>query len=125
MINTIAGEIQSPGQGEAVDAATVLLEADADRVYAVAATLPREKPEVRVLSQDAPRRAIAFAQGRAIGIHETQSAGRHSLPDPRRGSFGETGRDLARSRGNPARMPPGGRGVLAGPGLTGSPGRAG
>ena len=63
VINSVAGEIQSGGQGDAVDAATVLLEADADKVYAVAVTLLRENPEMRVLSQDAPRRAIAFAKG--------------------------------------------------------------
>ncbi len=63
VINSIAGEVQSPGQGEGVDAANVLLEADADKVYAVAVKLLRENPEVRVLSQDAPRRAIAFAKG--------------------------------------------------------------
>ena len=55
VINSVAGELQSPGQGEAVDAATVLLEADADKVYAVAVKLLQENPEVRVLSQDAPR----------------------------------------------------------------------
>jgi hypothetical protein len=38
-INTIAGEIENPGPGETVDAATVLPEADADKVYAVAVTL--------------------------------------------------------------------------------------
>ena len=63
VINSVAGELQSPGQGETVDAATVLLEADADKVYAVAVKLLRENPEVRVLSQDAPRLAIAFAKG--------------------------------------------------------------
>ena len=63
VINSVGGELQSPGQGGAVDAATVLLEADADKVYAVAVTLLRENPEMRVLSQDAPRRAIAFAKG--------------------------------------------------------------
>ena len=63
VINSVAGERQSPGQGESVDAATVLLEANADKVYAVAVTLVRENPEMRVLSQDAPRRAIAFAKG--------------------------------------------------------------
>ncbi len=63
VINSVAGELQSTGQGGTVDAATVLLEADADKVYAVAVQLLRENPEVRVLSQDAPRRAIAFAAG--------------------------------------------------------------
>jgi len=63
MVNTIAGELQSPGQGDAVDAATVLLEADADQVYTVAVKLLGENPELRVLSQDAARRAIAFAKG--------------------------------------------------------------
>jgi len=63
VINSVAGELQSPGQGDAVDAATVLLEADADKVYAVAVKLVRENPGMRVLSQDAPRRAIAFAKG--------------------------------------------------------------
>jgi hypothetical protein len=62
-INTIAGELQGPGQGGAADAATVLLEAEADKVYAVAVKLIEENPEMRVLSQDAPRRAIAFAKG--------------------------------------------------------------
>jgi hypothetical protein len=63
VINSIAGEIPSPGQGEAADAANVLLEADADKVYAVAVKLLRGNPEVRVLWQDAPKRAIAFAKG--------------------------------------------------------------
>lgn len=63
VINSVAGELQGPGPGESVDAATVLLEADADKVYAVAVKLLRENPEMRVLSQDAPRRAIAFAKG--------------------------------------------------------------
>ena len=62
-INTIAGELQGSGQQDAVDAATVLLEAEADKVYAVAVKLLQENPEMRVLSQDAPRRAIAFAKG--------------------------------------------------------------
>ena len=63
VINSVAGELQSAGQASAVDAATVLLEADADKVYAVAVQLLQENPEMRVLSQDAPRRAIAFAKG--------------------------------------------------------------
>ena len=63
VINSVAGELQRPGQGDAADAATVLLEADADKVYAAAVQLLRENPDVRVLSQDAPRRAIAFAKG--------------------------------------------------------------
>lgn len=63
VINSVAGELQGPGQGEPVDAATVLLEADADKVYAVAVKLLRENPDMRVLSQDAPKRTIAFAKG--------------------------------------------------------------
>jgi hypothetical protein len=63
VINSVAGELQSAGQQDAVDAATVLLEADADKVYGVAVKLLQENPEVRVLSQDAPRRVIAFAKG--------------------------------------------------------------
>jgi hypothetical protein len=63
VINNIAGEVQSPGQGDVADAANVLLEADADKVYTVAVTLLQENPEVRILWQDAPRRAIAFAKG--------------------------------------------------------------
>ncbi len=63
VINNIAGELQGPGQGETVDAATVLLEADADKVYAVAVKLLGEHPDVRVLAQDAARRTIVFAKG--------------------------------------------------------------
>ena len=63
VINNVAGEIQSQGQSHPVDAATVLLDADADKVYAVAAKLLHENPEVRILSEDASRRAIAFARG--------------------------------------------------------------
>ncbi len=63
VINNIAGELQGSGQGETVDAATVLLEADADKVYAVAVKLLGEHPDVRVLAQDAARRTIAFAKG--------------------------------------------------------------
>ena len=66
-INSIAGQMQSPspspGQGQAVDAATVLLEADADKVYATAVKLARENPELQILWQDTPRRAIAFSKG--------------------------------------------------------------
>lgn len=63
VIHSVAGELQSAGQGSTVDAATVLLEANADKVYAVAVQLLRENPDVRVLSQDAPTRAIAFSAG--------------------------------------------------------------
>jgi len=63
VINNIAGEVQGPGPGHPVDAATVLLEADPDKVYAVAVKLLQENPEVRILSLDPPRRAIAFARG--------------------------------------------------------------
>jgi hypothetical protein len=67
VINSVAGQVQSPssgqGQGPSVDAANVLLEADADKVYAVAVKLARENPEVQVLWQDDPRRAIAFSRG--------------------------------------------------------------
>lgn len=63
VINNIAGEVQGQGPGHPVDAATVLLEADPDKVYAVAVKLLHENPEVRVLSEDAPRRAIAFSKG--------------------------------------------------------------
>ena len=66
-INSIAGQVQSaspgPGQGQAVDAATVLLEADADKVYATAVKLVKENPELQVLWQDDPRRALAFSKG--------------------------------------------------------------
>jgi hypothetical protein len=65
-INSIAGQVSpnpSPGQGQAADAATVLLEADADKVYAVAVKHARENPEVQILWQDDPRRAFAFSKG--------------------------------------------------------------
>jgi len=68
-INSIAGQIQSPSpspgqeQGQTVDAATVLLEADADKVYATAVKLVKENPELQILWQDTPRRAIAFSKG--------------------------------------------------------------
>ncbi len=77
VINTVAGEMHSPGQGEGVDAATVLLEADADKVYAVAVTLLRENSEVRVLSQDTPRRAIAFAKGAQSASMKISPLGDH------------------------------------------------
>ncbi len=68
-INSIAGQIQSPSaspgqaQAQTVDAANVLLEADADKVYAVTIKLARENPEVQILWQDDPRRVIAFSKG--------------------------------------------------------------
>lgn len=61
VINSVAGELQTAGQPGTMNAATVLLEADADKVYAVAVQLLGENPDVRLLSQDASRRAIAFA----------------------------------------------------------------
>jgi hypothetical protein len=63
VINTVAGEIQGAGQPGTVDAATVLLEADADKVYAAAIQLLRENRDLRILSQDDPRRTVAFARG--------------------------------------------------------------
>ena len=77
VINSVAGELQRTGQGGAVDAATVLLEADADKVYAVAVQLVRENPDVRVLSQDAPRRAIAFATGEQSASMQVSPLGDH------------------------------------------------
>jgi len=67
VINSVVSQAQSPSpgqsQGQGVDAATVLLEADADKVYAVAVKLVRENPELQVLWQDDPKRALAFAKG--------------------------------------------------------------
>ena len=77
VINSVAGELQSAGQGGAVDAATVLLEAEADKVYAVAVQLLQENPEMRVLSQDAPRRAIAFATGAHSASMKVSPLGDH------------------------------------------------
>ena len=77
VINSVAGELPSAAQGGAVDAATVLLEADADKVYAVAVQLLRENPDVRVLSQDAPRRAIVFAAGEQSAAIKVSPLGEH------------------------------------------------
>jgi hypothetical protein len=63
VITAIAGELQSQGQGHAVDAATVLLEAEADKVYAAVVRFLQESPNARILSQDASKRTIAFARG--------------------------------------------------------------
>ncbi len=91
VINTVAGEMHSPGQGEGVDAATVLLEADADKVYAVAVTLLQENPEVRVLSQDAPRRAIAFAKGELSASMKVSRLGDHLSQILVAGTYGKPG----------------------------------
>lgn len=77
VINSVVGELPSAGQGGAVDAATVLLEADADKVYAVTVQLLQENPDVRVLSQDAPRRAVAFATGEQSASIRVSPLGDH------------------------------------------------
>jgi hypothetical protein len=77
VINSVAGELQSAGQESAVDAATVLLEAEADKVYAVAVKLLQDNPEMRVLSQDAARRAIAFAKGTQSASMKISPLGDH------------------------------------------------
>jgi len=65
IINSIASQGQGPSQsqGQGVDAATVLLDADADKVYNVAVKLLREKPDVQILWQDDAKRAIGFSKG--------------------------------------------------------------
>ncbi len=65
IIHSIASQGQSPGQTQAqgVDAATVLLDADADKVYNVAVKLLRDNPDVQVLWQDDAKRTIAFSKG--------------------------------------------------------------
>jgi hypothetical protein len=65
IINSIASQGQSPSQaqGQGVDAATVLLDADADKVYNVAVKLLRDNPDVHILWQDDAKRAIAFSKG--------------------------------------------------------------
>jgi hypothetical protein len=77
VINTVAGELQSSGSGDGVDAGTVLLEADADTVYATAVRLLQENPEMRILSQDASRRAIAFAKGAQSASMKVSRLGDH------------------------------------------------
>jgi hypothetical protein len=65
-INSIAAQVSpspGPGQGQTADAATVLLEADADKVYAVAINHARENPELQILWQDDAKRAFAFSKG--------------------------------------------------------------
>ncbi len=65
VINSIASQAQSPSQnqGQAADAATVMLDADAEKVYNVAVKLLRENPDLQILWQDDARRAIAFSKG--------------------------------------------------------------
>lgn len=65
IINSIASQGQSPSQSQVqgVDAATVLLDADADKVYVVAVKLLRESTEFQILWQDDAKRAIAFSRG--------------------------------------------------------------
>lgn len=60
-----AGQAQSPGQnqGQGFDAATVMLEANASKVYNVAVKLVRENSDLQVLWQDDARQAIAFSRG--------------------------------------------------------------
>jgi hypothetical protein len=91
VINSVAGELQRPGQGDAADAATVLLEADADKVYAVAVKLLRENPEIRVLAQDAPRRAIAFAKGEQSASMKVSHLDDHLAQILVAGTLGEPG----------------------------------
>ena len=65
IINNIASQGQSPSQShdQGVDAATVLLDADADKVYSAAVKLMRENPDVEILWRDDAKRAIGFSKG--------------------------------------------------------------
>ena len=63
VINSVAGELQSPGQGEAVDAGHGPARGGCRQGLRRGRQAGSGEPGMRVLSQDAPRRAIAFAKG--------------------------------------------------------------
>jgi hypothetical protein len=65
VINSIASQAQSPSQyqGQGADAASVMLDADPDKVYNVAVRHLRENPDLQIVWQDDARRAIAFPRG--------------------------------------------------------------
>ncbi|MFO7599428.1 MAG: hypothetical protein R6X27_06415 [Candidatus Desulfacyla sp.] len=56
-------------QAQGHETASVLLEADADKVFTAAERIIREKPENEILSKDAAERSISFRHGdRAITL---------------------------------------------------------
>ncbi len=52
-----------PSQSRGADAATILLEATADKVYATAVKLLHDNPDIEVLWQDDAKRMIGFSKG--------------------------------------------------------------
>ncbi len=63
VIQSVTNQLQTPSPGQGAEAATVLLDAAADKVYATAVKLLRENPETQVLWQDDGKLAIGFAKG--------------------------------------------------------------
>ncbi len=57
---------QSQPNGASYDAAAVMIEAPADKVYAAVVNGVRNKEGVRVTSEDAPKRSIQFTNGTQI-----------------------------------------------------------
>jgi hypothetical protein len=51
-------------EGPGYEVATVLLEADADKVYGTAADLLKENPQARITYRDDPSRTIEFTDGK-------------------------------------------------------------
>ena len=56
-------------EGPGYEVATVVLEADADKVYGTAVDLLKENPQARITYKDDPSRAIEFTDGKIwVGI---------------------------------------------------------
>lgn len=72
------GKVQSLTQKEKTGApgysvATVILDGDADKVYAVALKTARSSPKARLTHQDAPGRTLEFAvDGQVVGLRVSQ-----------------------------------------------------
>jgi hypothetical protein len=63
IINSLTSPSQSPGQAQGAEAATVILDANADKVYNAAVKLLRENPDFKILWQEDAKRSIGFSKG--------------------------------------------------------------
>ncbi len=69
VIQNVTTQVQGAvaGQPRGAEAATVLLDVSADKVYAAAMKMIRDNPEVQVLWQDDGKQAVGFSKGNLSG----------------------------------------------------------
>ena len=75
VIQSVTSQVQgaTTGQTHGAEAATVLLDVPADKVYSAAIKLIRENPDIQVLWQDDSNHAVGFSKGSLSGSLKVSS----------------------------------------------------